>query len=318
VTITVESLVELDVYPGDDASHANAVNAEGYAVGWSMGPNMRPVLWSPGGVVSLVEANAWGCTPVAINTARWVVGQCGNTRAVIWRGGQRTVLDTTTFPGGAAMDLNESGQAVGWADPCVMNCTRAVIWEADGSPRYLNPLAGDDYSRGWGINAVGHVAGESIGYRQGDDPFSPPPEHAVLWAGGSAVELGTLSGYHASQARDVNDAGVVAANACRPNCFAPDAIRAFTWDDGTIVDLGTLRGSSEARAINNDGWVVGVSGGRAWVWAGGTMSALPLLSGTDACDVSDINDASQAVGACLRDGLRPVMWTVRVEQGAPR
>jgi probable HAF family extracellular repeat protein len=68
---------------------------------------------------------------------------------------------------------------------------------------------------------------------------------------------------------------------------APQTSRAFLWESGTMLDLGEAAAShttSEARAINQKGTVVGTSGSgdnaAAWIWRDGTTRDLNALIAT--------------------------------------
>ncbi|HEX8883693.1 MAG TPA: PEP-CTERM sorting domain-containing protein, partial [Noviherbaspirillum sp.] len=131
--------------------------------------------------------------------------------------------------------------------------------------------------------------------------------HATLWEGGRAIDLGTLGG-SGSSAQAVNSVGVIAGS----SDLAGDRTQHATlWRNGAIVDLGALSsdGMSGALGINARGQVVGYSGspfgGRpnATLWEDGRIIDLnTLVQSSDPnfllYQASDINDLGQiaAVG----------------------
>jgi len=96
----------------------------------------------------------------------------------------------------------------------------------------------------------------------------------------TALDLGTLPGDSASEARAISDDGVVVGFSSGPR-----GTRAVLWTPtGAIQDLGTLPGDTQSRAlgINNAGVVVGSSRAgdhmHAFVWSStGGMEDLNTL-----------------------------------------
>jgi probable HAF family extracellular repeat protein len=125
-------------------------------------------------------------------------------------------------------------------------------------------------------------------------------------------DLGTLGG-SSSFARGINDSGQIVGD----STTARGDTHAFIFSPwvGHLQDLGTLGGRfARAEGISNSGQVVGqtttaaddVSGGaHAFLWMGGTMRALPSLSGALDSEASSVNDAGQVVGS---SNSRPVIW----------
>jgi hypothetical protein len=60
--------------------------------------------------------------------------------------------------------------------------------------------------------------------------------HAVLWEGGTIVDLGTLPGGTSSTAGGINDRGLIAGTSSTPSL----ALWAVVWKDGIMTLLGTL------------------------------------------------------------------------------
>ncbi len=101
------------------------------------------------------------------------------------------------------------------------------------------------------LNDVGGVAGTSTG--------STGELHAVYYANGQIVDIGTLGG-RLSDARGVNNSGVV-VGAYEP--AGVQGLHGFVYRDGQAIDLNDLIDPAEgfvvesARGINNSGQIVG-------------------------------------------------------------
>jgi probable HAF family extracellular repeat protein len=108
-------------------------------------------------------------------------------------------------------------------------------------------------------------------------------QHATLWSGGVATDVGTLGGT-GSWAVGINNAGQVVGTS---------GGHATLWSGGVASDLGTLGGTwSEAYGINNAGQVVGGS-----YTAGNAAEHVTLWSGGATIDLSDVlSSADQAAG----------------------
>lgn len=150
---------------------------------------------------------------------------------------------------------------------------------------------GHGVSAGYGINPAGEVVGQSwlnnvFTFRCGkhtceftqNDPFS--------WANGTIHDLGTFNADSESEAYAVNAAGDVVGGSNN---------EAFLVHDGTMTNLG----AGDATGINDNGQIVGTSGG-AFEINGGTRTTLPALStygGGSITSATGINDSNQAVGS---------------------
>lgn len=179
----------------------------------------------------------------------WVRGDTA-VHAFLWEEGEMLDLGTLGGHTSHALGMNEAGQVVGVSDTEAAGMTRPFLWE-DGVMTELGTLGGDN-ATARAVNASGQIVGSSQN--------SEGAWRATLWKQGRACDLGCLSGGSSSGASDINDAGrIVGSGTLGPTLFL---FHAVLWEGGEIIDLGTLGDpswSSEARAINRHGDVVGTS-----------------------------------------------------------
>jgi uncharacterized membrane protein len=175
---------------------------------------------------------------------------------------------------------------------------------------------------GSSVRAVNN-RGVFVGATTVDDPKAPPyelPVHAFVWVpgkngGGRMKDLGTLPGYRHSAATDINERGdvigVVGTKAWWRYAEVREPARAVLWRGGKATALGFLPGaaSDRANAINDSGWIVGSSGGRAVLWqadrpqrAVALNDRIPPGSGWVLETATAINNRGWIAGRGTRDG----------------
>jgi probable HAF family extracellular repeat protein len=273
---------------GDEQEHA-VLWRKGRIVdlGTLGGPNSSvgaPVYDNPGWIAGLSETS--GVDPFSEDfCGRGTNHVC---RGFLWRKGALVPLPTLGGNNGWAFGVNNSGQAVGFAenearDP---NCVppqvfdfRAVIWgPRRGVVHELPPLPGDAVSVALGINNRGQVVG---GSGSCGSPSFALSVHAVLWQNGGVIDLGSFGGQANNYSSAINDRGEIVGASDLPG----DATgHAFLWRNSAMLDLGTLPGDlfSVANGVNDAGQVVGVScdadfNCRAFLWEDGLMTDLNTL-----------------------------------------
>jgi probable HAF family extracellular repeat protein len=243
------------------------------------------------------------------DAALWLSVDGSRTHAVLLNGTQSTEIEgipgfTVVYP----TDISNSGTIVGaLQDPRDMRFTRAFRWDS-GKLQLLKPLDGKDFAAN-AINQHGEIVGKAL---TGSGVF-----HAVIWKGDGVQDLGTLPHGDFSEARDVNNQGVViGASNITPN----GKPHAFIWRNGQMQELpdvpgGTLCG---AQAINDKAETVGYcelpsGNAHAVLWRGKKVIDLGPL-GEDLDDAVstavDINNHSQIVGFyAIEDGkLVAFLW----------
>jgi uncharacterized membrane protein len=200
------------------------------------------------------------------------------------------------------------------------------VRSTDGVVTDLSPLPGDDHSYPYAINEGRVAVGASARYvvPVGGGAVSLTGHRAVRWdPSGQVTDLGTLGGDRAV-ATDINRHGVIVGwsdTAAGGRAFVIDP------DVGTMVALPNLPNttSSSARAINDDGIVVGTAtiGGFPgsnfytgapvmWDLTAGTVTSL-VSTGLDVAN--DVNNAGVIAGAVeyrwadgFEHALAPALW----------
>jgi probable HAF family extracellular repeat protein len=128
------------------------------------------------------------------------------------------------------------------------------------------------------------------------------------------TDLGTLGGGEWSQARGVNNSGLVVGQ----SQVAGGAFHAFAWSKAEgMVDLGTFGGAySWANSVNDRGWIVGASDTAAgnvhafvWTTNGGMVDLDPL--GGIYSEAVAVSETGYVVGARSLDGdgNHAFVWT---------
>jgi probable HAF family extracellular repeat protein len=245
---------------------------------------------------SLLAATAWVSltTSVAVHPQSYIVTDLGP---------------------GTANDINNYGQVVGQTDN-----GEAFVWGA-GTLTILPSLVTGGWAEALAINNYGRIVGWS------ETSYGFAHDHGVLWEGGTAHDLGTLSGGygHSSYASAINNAGLIVGYSDFRDQFGNNPRdRACVSDNGsTWVSLGTLPGastySSHAWAINESGVIGGESRDANFkelpcLWPDGTASSIQALSlpvGFQAAGwVNGLNDNADAVGAVesTSSQRRAVLW----------
>lgn len=158
-----------------------------------------------------------------------------------------TIVYPDSFSRGAAQDINNSGQIVGydWNDSLLDS---AFIWDGNNIQE-LGTLGGDE-SYAYAINELGQVVGKAQD-ANGD-------MGAFLWENGVMTDLG-ITGY----ANDINESGQIVGT---KTGFTTTENNAFLIDQGVELNLCVLTDCTasgwtrllDATAINDRGDIVGV------------------------------------------------------------
>src|SRR5215471_5587252 len=186
------------------------------------------------------------------------------------------------------------------------NVYQGIYWNPTGQAFVLPPLAGFDpeygavHTRAHGINNLSQLVGTG---KEGEPNFFT---HAAFWLNKDtqAMDLGFLGQgipLNYSEAYGVNDLSHVVGNSA-----IGSFIHGFLWRNGQMTDLGALGGqvASEARAINNTGFIAGKSNIFPVIWKydpanpgrAPRIQQLPIPAGFFAATTTAINDSRDVVG----------------------
>lgn len=321
-------VVDLGTLPGGANSTAADINETGDIAGTSetMSGETHGFILSeavmtdlgtfPGGDLSI----AWG-----INNLGQVVGSARNALGInhgfVWESG--VMRDLGAYPpeddvgsSSMAFAINDAGLIAGVVD------LAGVVWDLSGVPNFppfppnvvvTNPGPFRP-ARSHDINDADQVAGTLLGDAQG-----------FRWQAGVLEPLAVLGDLD-DDAFGINGLGEVVGRALLDIDGPPIVYHAVLWPDpSTVVDLGTLGGNdSEARGINDDGWVVGNSetgAGEtvAFLWREDLgMHSLGTLGGVNSKAFA-VNTAGQIVGEAETSTgeVHAALWTITLAVVVP-
>jgi probable HAF family extracellular repeat protein len=250
-------------------------------------------------------------------------GPQDEVRGFAWKDGVMKGLPT--LGGNNALGFgvaNQEGQMVGTAETGTTDARCVAPQQLDWEPVLWGPRPGEVHQLPtYPGDTVGYAAaindwGQAVGGSGfcGGIPNFPFINHALLWQGGSPVNLGSLGGQDNNVADNINDPGQVVGWS---DLTGDISTHAFLWQHGVMRDLGTLPGDADSFAygINDAGQVVGqscdASGNcRAVLWEGGTIidlnntTSLPPKDGpVDLILAEGINSWGEIVGVDDRNGI---------------
>jgi probable HAF family extracellular repeat protein len=169
--------------------------------------------------------------------------------------------DTVSF----AFGINDRGQTVGTSGTCstvglppvYVNGLHAVLWEKDGTPRYLGTLGDANNTM---FNAAGSI--NNLGEVVGTSQYIDGTIHSFLWTKQTGMQdIGTLPGAFATIApccHTINNRDEVVGFS-----FDANGSTAFYWKNNVITDLNTLIPTNSplhllfAESINDAGEITG-------------------------------------------------------------
>jgi probable HAF family extracellular repeat protein len=240
--------------PAGATSSAEAINANGLAVGYSFvsGGNIRAVEFANGNMTylgSLAGINGYSWA-MGVNNQGLVVGVSGATgadHAFEYSGGAMTDLGNS-FGYSSASGINALGQIIG--DAAIADGSVHPFLMSGGIMTNLGPILGNG-SEVYGINDSGAIVGDAVFGGSG-------VQHAFLLQGTALTDLGTPGpAFTSSRATGVNNSGVVIGVASGTSSVAT------VYQGGKMYDLSQVLDSSgagltltQATGINNKGMIV--------------------------------------------------------------
>jgi len=312
-------LTDLGALPGVPSSHAESINARGWATGGAFTTFFDPLIGQPTEHAALWKDSEFvdlGTLGTGLESAALYVNNAGEVvgfstfdqtpdpnsflgatiRAFIWKNGVMSEIvppgSRGSFPAGGCN--NQRSDLVAGNDDAGM-----FLWQ-NGSFTNIPTLGGT-----FGSVQCANNQGQVIG---GSTLAGDIEQHAFLWSQGALTDL-TLGGSF-SMAIWLNDAGEAVGGGFTTN---DESFHAALWKNGHVTDLGTLAGDcfSIANAVNSRGQVIGQSfscdfTSRAVVWINGSIidlnAAIPANSALQLVETDNINDRGEIVGRGLPAG----------------
>ena len=317
---------------GGEASGAEAIDATGQVVGWSLlatgerrafrscaNCTMQDLGTHVGGSDSIGRAMS--------GNGQWLVGSSGInaygpnfrefTQGFVHGAATMTSVGALYCPcsfnvrhgTSEAFGVNDAGTVVGWAPAPRANYYHAFIWKEGVIEDLSETGLGDpSYSRAFDINNAEQI----VGYIDRDDAltFAESERSAFIWQDGVFRTLDHVPGYTSSTAVAINELGYAAGWSADVSGTTSSAA---LWTDIGVIGLGSLEGDSNSRALalNDRGQVVGWSGNdendsRAFFWQDGLMldlnTLLPADSGWRLVEAKGINNQGMIVGTAMING----------------
>lgn len=287
---------------GGTESVAFGVNDSGEVVGYSFLATsgvMHAFLYSGGTMIDLGTLGGMRSGATDINNSGDVVGSSeatpgGLQHAFRYSAGVMTDI-SSAYSYGAASAINDSGKIVGTL--LSGSAFRPFIYN-NGSMQILGTFGGRS-GEAYGINSSGQVVGQA----DTSDISGYTGYHAYLYSGGVMTDIhATPANQIFNTANDINDSGTVVGFHWGTSGSSSTPQLAFTYSGGVLMDIGVLPGGTDsvAKAINNNGDIVGRSKGVGFLYSNGTMTDLNSLlapgSGWVIRDAQDINQYGQIVG----------------------
>jgi probable HAF family extracellular repeat protein len=338
ITFTVGNrqitITDLGVIPGGTASRALAINNAGQIIGLATDSSFalqRP-LWDASSGAIIGMADNWDPSSTAVPERRNEVGEMV---------GSEVIRDGTLYEGvywnstGQAFGLppmagadplfgsihtyghglNNLGQMVGASKEGAPNYfLHAVLWQTKDTPPqdlgFLGKGAYVDYSEAYGINDLAHVVGNSA---------LGTATRGFLWRNGRMIDLGALSGQVVSEARVINNQGLIAGKSnLYPVIWKYDVANSNSTPVIQQLPIPSGFFSAQPTAVNDSGDVAGYAGSpsidaHAILWRNGQAIDLGVWPGGRYSVANGINNLGQIVGAgtVVGDNLdHALMWTV--------
>jgi probable HAF family extracellular repeat protein len=247
--------------------------------GFGTGFVCAAAVWSQGALTQLPTLGGTNAAAFQNNSAGTIVGvaedgvadascippQRTHFQAAIWKRGK--IYELPPLPGdevGAALRINDLGQAVGTSGPCSATSyggfvlgPHAVLWD-HGKPIDLGSVGDGSITVAADVNDRGAVIGSAS--------FADGSQHPFLWTRrGGIRDLGLMSSDPtdvSNTAFEINDRGQVVGASCD---VTMQICRGYIWQNGVMTDVNDLLPEDSplyvilATAINDAGQIAGLA-----------------------------------------------------------
>jgi hypothetical protein len=290
-------------------SHAEALGDAGHVVGKTLtASGQQAWVWDGGGPLvvrgSINEHHAVNARGAAVGyrTNDTVASANYANQAYLFDGMTGRHLDPLPLAldrSSEAFDINVHGVAVGYAEDAA-GVDQAVLWDRDGRVTRLPGLPGQVEGHAVAVNDAGVVVGQA----ETEDYLGP-----VRWKDGAVEALEDLYRVH-----DLSEDGTV---------LGETVTGAVRWTDEGSEPLQPLSTgeSVDARHLNDNGDVVGMSGNEPVLWPAGSTAPVRLEQlvddpGMDVGRVLGIDDDGQILISATKDGVH-ASWLMRPASQPP-
>ncbi|MFK0246001.1 hypothetical protein ACIQUM_14970 [Amycolatopsis azurea] len=223
------------------------------------GPSSMPVMWQPGGGITVLPTVPGATTTVGgLDRRGVVIGEAvdgeGVSRAVVWDRGRAIVLPSLGGSRSWISAGDSEGVHVGVsATPDGKN--HAVRWDRTGRITRLDELSRSIASSAADLDDTGLITGAV--------EFSPGESRAVIWDRyGHVVTLPDLGGRF-NEASTISRSGKILGIADHPDQASCDCHNTVYWNrSGRLTDLGLPFGAISTRpdgGINRSGMIAGTA-----------------------------------------------------------
>ena len=311
--------------PGANRAFARSINNAGHAVGWTDYFTPQHAFHYDG--VDVNDLGTLGGTysdAHDINDAGKIVGSASlpndDDHAVLWYNGQAIHLGAIdNSPFSEATAINAGGFIVGWSWNADWDA-RPVYWTAAlAGPFELPMISTALTAQANDVNDVQDIVGSAL---LPADQSGQSPRHAVLWTGGTAIDLGLLReagegmtiyggpALDSTSAAAINNDGIIVGNSSFPAAEPVVRFGPFVWRDNDMRNLNDLMiadgsdwiitetaGISDAGVIAASARPTGSNHSRAVLLVPAT-NVLEDLDGSGAVDVFDLFALLDAWGDC--------------------
>lgn len=240
---------------------------------------------APGANISYISGADSGGNFIAGRTKPF-----GTWRGATWNPSNQVSL-LTNPPGGTfplAADVSANGQVVVGSLSLPGNSSQPALWNGENSPEFLTMSAGRTFGEATNVSDDGQIISGWVG----GGPQFPPARPFIYTASGGMTELSGWYSQQSAYSTAMSADGRVIVGSGKNNNGQD---RAFRWTAETgMLDLGLVvpnAGITFAYGVSANGnYIVGASGGLAYVWTESTGMLAHIMPGPGGGEYHAISD----------------------------